>query len=205
LIDFVLHIDSHIASLFELYGSFTYAILFIIIFCETGLIVTPFLPGDSLLFSVGALMAFAGAQGVTQVAILLSVAAIAGDATNYAIGVRMGPAFFTKKKTFFFNPDHLQKAHAFYERHGGKTIILARFMPILRTFAPFVAGMGRMTYRRFALYNVAGGVAWVVLFLFAGYFFGAVPMIKKNFTLVILTIIVLSLLPGLLAFFRRKT
>jgi membrane-associated protein len=209
LIDFFLHLDLHLASLFETYGFATYLILFLVIFCETGLIVTPFLPGDSLLFAVGALLTrvVAPEQGIGMVLAVCacaSVAAILGDAVNYTIGYRTGPVIFSKKGGRFFNSDHLHQAHLFYQRHGGKTIIMARFIPIIRTFAPFVAGIGKMAYARFAIYNVTGGVAWVFLFIFAGYFFGNVPMVKNNFTLVILAIIGISILPVLFEFVKNR-
>ncbi len=209
LIDFFLHLDLHLTSIFETYGLATYLILFLVIFCETGLIVTPFLPGDSLLFAVGAFLTRVvspeqGVGTVLVVCVCASVAAILGDAVNYTIGYRTGPVIFSKKEGRFFNPEHLHRAHLFYQRHGGKTIVMARFIPIIRTFAPFVAGIGKMAYTRFALYNVTGGMIWVFLFIFAGYFFGNVPAVKNNFTLVILAIIVLSILPIIIEFIRSK-
>jgi membrane-associated protein len=203
VIDFVLHLDKHLAELVSMYGGWTYAILFLIVFCETGLVVTPFLPGDSLLFAVGALAA-GGAFDVSLLVILLTVAAILGDTVNYWIGRVVGPKVFQKESSRLLNRKHLDRTHAFYEKHGGKTIILARFLPIIRTFAPFVAGIGRMHYPRFFLYNVVGGIVWVVLFVLAGYFFGNIPVVKRNFTLVILAIIFLSLLPPAIEYLKHR-
>jgi membrane-associated protein len=177
-------------------GPWLYVVLFAIIFAETGLVVTPFLPGDSLLFAVGAIAASPTSPiSVTWTAVLLIVAAVLGDAINYAIGHRLGPKVFAREDTWILNKKHLMEAHRFYERHGGKTIVLARFMPIVRTFAPFVAGIGRMGYARFAAYNVVGGAAWVLAFLLLGYKFGGMESVQKNFKLVILAIIVISVLP----------
>jgi membrane-associated protein len=201
-IDLFLHLDKHLTVLFAEYGAITYCILFLIIFCETGLVVAPFLPGDSLLFAMGAFSAsIAEPQvGILWVAVLLTVAAILGDAANYAIGAFVGPNIFGR----YLNRDHLQRAHQFYEQHGGKTIIFARFIPIIRTYAPFVAGCAKMTYLRFALYNVTGGIIWVFLLLFAGYFFGNLPMVKHNFTAVILAIIFISVLPVVVEFAKNR-
>lgn len=193
-IDFILHAENHLRWFIENYGAWVYALLFLIVFCETGLVVTPFLPGDSLLFAVGAL----AAQGLMEweiVAPLLLVAAILGDAVNYSIGKWLGPKVFQYKDSIFFKQAHLQKAHAFYEKYGGRAIILARFVPIVRTFAPFVAGIGTMSYKKFALYNVIGAVAWVGLFIGGGYIFGGLEVVQKNMKLVILGIIVVSVLP----------
>jgi membrane-associated protein len=193
-IDFFLHAERHLEWFIKNYDFWIYALLFAIIFCETGLIVTPFLPGDSLLFAVGAL---AGKQ-LIQVEIvtpLLLVAAIIGDAVNYSIGKWMGPKVFQYESNRFLNKAHLMKAHAFYERYGGRAIILARFVPIVRTFAPFVAGVGSMTYSKFALYNVSGAFLWVGIFLGGGYYFGGLEVVQKNMKLVILGIIVVSVLP----------
>jgi len=193
-IDFFLHAERHLEWFIKNYDFWIYALLFAIIFCETGLIVTPFLPGDSLLFAVGAL---AGKQ-LIQVEIvtpLLLVAAIIGDAVNYSIGKWMGPKVFQYESSRFLNKAHLMKAHAFYERYGGRAIILARFVPIVRTFAPFVAGVGSMTYSKFALYNVSGAFLWVGIFLGGGYYFGGLEIVQKNMKLVILGIIVVSVLP----------
>lgn len=202
-IDIFMHLDKHIDLIIRDYGVWTHAILFLIIFCETGLVITPFLPGDSLLFAVGTFAAL-GSLDMKLLAVSLSVAAIAGDTVNYWIGYFVGPKVFSKEKSRFFNRDYLDRTHKFYERYGGKTIIIARFIPIIRTFAPFVAGIGRMTYLRFILYNVVGGIAWIGTFLCGGYFFGALPFIKQNFSLVILAIIIISMLPGLIEFLRHK-
>jgi membrane-associated protein len=209
LVDFILHIDKHLAEIISDYGTLTYVILFLIVFCETGLVVTPFLPGDSLLFATGA-FCVTRAEGNLNLFIiipLLLVAAVVGDAVNYAVGWRVGPGFLERGKIRFVKIEHLQRTQRFYERHGGKTIILARFMPIIRTFAPFVAGIGRMQYRRFAMFNVTGAVAWVFSFTLLGYFFGNLPVVKKNFTYVIFAIIILSVMPmalEILKGWRRK-
>jgi membrane-associated protein len=195
LIEMVLHLDKHLVMLANDFGIWTYLILFMIIFCETGLVVTPFLPGDSLLFAIGALSA-SGGLNIAVICTVLIIAAIIGDTVNYHIGKYIGPKVFHKDNVRFLNKKHLIKTHEFYERHGGKTIIIARFLPIIRTFAPFVAGMGSMSYARFIVYNIVGGVMWVMLLVFAGYFFGNIPIVKKNFTLVIMAIIVISVLPG---------
>lgn len=204
-VDIFLHLDKHLNEWAGQLGSGLYALLFAIIFCETGLVVTPFLPGDSLLFAVGALAALPGSP-IDPVAIvfLLIIAGVLGDATNYAIGKRMGPAVFNRPDSRWLKQDHLRKTHEFYEKHGGKTIVIARFMPIIRTFAPFVAGIGQMTYRNFAIFNVSGAIAWVVGFVSLGYAFGAQPMVKKNFTLVIFGIIFISILPGVIEFLRHR-
>ncbi len=202
-IDIVLHLDKHLQVLIQNYGVWIYAILFLIIFCETGLVVTPFLPGDSLLFVAGALAA-AGGMNVHLLAVLLIVAAILGDAVNYAFGRYLGPKVFHDEKARFLNRRHLMAAHDFYVRHGGKTIIIARFIPIIRTYAPFVAGIGSMPYPRFALFNVTGAILWVVSLAYAGYFFGNVPWVKKNLTLVIIGIVILSIMPVVIEFARHK-
>ncbi len=207
LVDFILHIDKHLAEIIVSYGWVTYVILFLIVFCETGLIVTPFLPGDSLLFATGALcVAHADRPGgnlnLLIIIPLLLVAAILGDAVNYAVGFKVGPGFLEKEKIRFIKKEHLQRTQRFYDKHGGKTIILARFMPIVRTFAPFVAGIGRMQYRRFAMFNVTGAIAWVVSFSLLGFFFGNLPIVKKNFTYVIFGIIILSVLPIVVEAFK---
>jgi membrane-associated protein len=194
LLDLVLRLDRHLAELIAQYGIWTYAILFAVIFCETGLIVTPFLPGDSLLFITGALVA-KGGLNVHLMAGLLIIAAILGDAVNYAVGRYFGPRVFRKRESRWLNPEHLERAHAFYERHGGITIILARFIPIIRTYVPFVAGMARMSYPQFALYNVAGALIWVASLIYAGYFFGNIPWVKANLTVIIFAIIGVSVLP----------
>jgi membrane-associated protein len=202
-IDFVLHLDKHLAELTQSYGIWTYAILGLIVFAETGLVVTPFLPGDSLLFAAGA-VASLGSLNVWLLAGLLMVAAIVGDTVNYHVGKYIGPRVMRGEKTRFLNKKHLERTHAFFEKHGGKTIILARFLPIIRTFAPFVAGAGAMTYSRFILYNVVGGVAWVASFVSLGYHFGNLAVVKKNFTLVIIAIVFLSVLPGIIEYVKAR-
>jgi len=202
-VDFFLHLDQHLAEVIQQYGRTTYLILFLIVFLETGLVVTPILPGDSLLFAAGAFAAL-GHLRLWPLFFLLCVAAILGDTVNYAIGARIGPKVFSYSKSRFFNPEHLKKTHEFYEKYGGKTIIIARFVPIVRTFAPFVAGVGQMSYRQFIGYNVIGGVLWVSICVFAGYFFGNLPFVKKNFSVVILAIIVISLLPAVIEFLRHR-
>jgi len=204
LIDFILHIDSHMAEIIRSYGVWTYAILFLIIFCETGFVVTPFLPGDSLLFACGALAASTGALDPALLIVLLSIAAIAGDTVNYWIGAYIGPKAFTKEDSRFFKKKYLIQTHEFYEKYGGKTIIIARFMPIVRTFAPFVAGIGKMTYPKFLAYNVIGGIVWIASFTLLGYFFGNIPIVKRNFTLVIIAIIILSILPSVIEVIRHR-
>ncbi len=202
-IDFILHIDQHLIDITAAYGMWTYAVLAVIVFAETGLVVTPFLPGDSLLFAAGAICAL-GTMNVWVMIALLIVAAILGDAANYTIGNRLGPKIFSSTTSKLLNREHLNRTHAFYERHGGKTIILARFMPIIRTFAPFVAGIGAMRYRQFAVYNVVGAVVWVASFSLLGYYFGNLDLVRKNFTLVIGVIIVLSVLPAVWEFLRAR-
>ncbi|WP_342656716.1 DedA family protein [Pantoea sp. RSPAM1] len=205
LVDFILHIDVHLAELVAQYGIWIYAILFLILFCETGLVVTPFLPGDSLLFVAGALAALPGNDlNVHLMVTLLVIAAILGDAVNYTIGKLFGERLFSNPNSKIFRRSYLDKTHAFYARHGGKTIILARFVPIVRTFAPFVAGMGHMSYRHFALFNVAGALAWVLLFSYAGYLFGDLPVVQENLKLLILGIIVVSILPGVIEIWRHR-
>jgi membrane-associated protein len=193
-IDLFLHLDRHLAAIIGQYGTWTYAILVLIVFCETGLVVTPFLPGDSLLFAAGSLAALGAGLDPLLLFLLLSAAAIAGDTVNYWVGDWLGQGV-TEGRYRFIRQDYLHRTHQFYEKHGGKTILLARFIPIIRTFAPFVAGVGTMTYPRFLAYNVIGGVAWVGLFVWAGYFFGNLPVVKENFSMVILAIIALSVLP----------
>jgi membrane-associated protein len=201
-IDFILHLDKHLQTIISEYGTWTYLILFLIVFCETGLVVTPFLPGDSLLFAAGALAGL-GLMRVDLLLILLIIAAIAGDTVNYWIGNYIGPRAFSGNIRFL-KKEYLERTHAFYEKHGGKAIILARFVPIIRTFAPFVAGVGAMTYSRFLFYNVVGGVVWVVLFVLAGYFFGNLPAVQENFTLVILAIIFISVVPMIYEFLKER-
>jgi membrane-associated protein len=192
--DLVVHLDQHLAALLQDYGAWVYALLFVIIFCETGLVVTPFLPGDSLLFVAGAVWAVSG-MDAHWLAVTLIVAALCGDNVNYAVGRLLGPKVFQWENSRFFNRNALDRAHAFYERHGGKTIIMARFIPIVRTFVPFVAGIARMTYPRYIAFCVAGALLWVLSLVYAGYFFGNIPLIRNNLTVVIFGIIGLSLLP----------
>jgi membrane-associated protein len=201
-IDFFLHLDQYLGTIIQNYGIFTYAIVFIIIFCETGLVVTPFFPGDSLLFAAGAFAAI-GSLNVYWLFILLSLAAIIGDTINYWIGRFIGPKIFQKETGLFLNKKYLERTHQFYEKHGGKTIIIARFIPIIRTFAPFVAGIGQMSYWRFISYNIVGGITWPALFIFGGYYFGNIPFIKNNFSLVIIAIIIISILPAVIEFLRQ--
>jgi Uncharacterized membrane-associated protein len=202
-IDIVLHLDKHLSAIIGQYGGWTYLILFLIIFCETGLVVTPFLPGDSLLFAAGTIAAL-GALQVVPLMGLLMAAAIAGDNLNYWIGHYVGPRVFSKEKVRFLNKEHLNRTHQFYEKHGVKTIIIARFMPIIRTFAPFVAGVGQMTYSRFLPFDVLGGVLWISLFILGGFYFGNIPVIKRNFSIVIFAIIFLSILPGIIELIRAR-
>lgn len=202
LLDFILHIDVHLAQLVANYGPWVYLILFLIVFCETGLVVTPFLPGDSLLFVAGALAAM-GEMNVHLLVVLLIIAAILGDGCNYTIGRRVGLRLFNRFPRLL-KQEYLDKTHAFYDKHGGKTIIFARFVPIVRTFAPFVAGIGRMDYRQFLSYNVIGGVLWVVGFSYAGYFFGNLPLVRKNLEFLIFGIIIVSMLPGIIEVIRHK-
>ncbi|KOA70410.1 DedA family protein [Pantoea sp. CFSAN033090] len=205
LVDFILHIDVHLAELVAQYGIWIYAILFLILFCETGLVVTPFLPGDSLLFVAGALAALPGNDlNVHVMVALLVVAAVLGDAVNYTIGSLFGERLFSNPNSKIFRRSHLDKTHVFYARHGGKTIILARFVPIVRTFAPFVAGMGHMSYRHFALFNVTGALLWVLLFSYAGYLFGDLPVVQENLKLLIVGIILVSILPGVIEVWRHR-
>ncbi len=202
-VDIVLHLDQHLTWLVANYGNWIYLILFLIIFCETGLVVLPFLPGDSLLFVAGAL-ATSGSMDVHALFALLVLAAFCGDNSNYWIGRFLGPRMFRREQSRLFNPAHLQHTHQFYERHGSKTVIFARFLPIVRTFAPFVAGIGRMVYPRFMFYSFAGGIFWIGFFVYGGYYFGNIPFVKQNFTFFILGIIAISLLPGVIGFIRQK-
>jgi len=202
-VDLMLHLDTHLAALVTQYGAWVYAILFAIVFCETGLVVTPFLPGDSLLFVAGALAAAGGMQ-IGLLIVLLVIAAVLGDAVNYAVGVWFGPKVFRWENSRFFNRAAFERTHAFYATHGGKTVIIARFMPLIRTFAPFVAGVARMRYARFAMFNVSGALLWVVSLTLAGYWFGNLPWVKQNLTLVILTIIAISLAPVAVAWVKSK-
>lgn len=202
-VDLFLHLDTYLHTVIQTYGTWTYLLLFLIIFCETGLVITPILPGDSLLFAAGAFAA-TGALDLGWLFGLLSVAAILGDAVNYAIGNFMGPKVFTQTDGRFLKKEYLDRTHQFYEKYGGKTIVIARFVPIIRTFAPFVAGVGSMTYARFASYNIFGGLLWITVCTGAGYLFGNIPIVKQNFTLVILAIIFISILPGLVEFLRHR-
>lgn len=202
IIDLVLHLDKHMAWLIEAYGTLVYLILFLIIFVETGIIIMPFLPGDSLLFAVGAFCA-KGSLDLTACLGLLFVAAVLGDTINYFIGKRVGERVF-QIKSRWIKQEHLLKTQTFYEKHGGKTIILARFLPIVRTFAPFIAGVGKMQYNKFLAYNVVGGAIWVLLFTLLGYFFGNLPFVQKNFSLVILGIVALSVVPPAIEYLRSR-
>jgi membrane-associated protein len=205
VIDFVLHIDQHLVQIVSEYQAWTYLLLFLIVFAETGLVVTPILPGDSLLFAAGAIIAKPeSGLSIVFLWILMMVAAVLGDLVNYHIGKYIGVKAFSGQYKLL-KMEYLTKTHEFYEKYGGKTIIYARFIPIIRTFAPFVAGVGTMTYGRFAVYNIAGGVAWVTSFLFLGYFFGGLPVIKENFTYVIVLIIVVSVMPAIIQVWREKT
>lgn len=202
-IDLVLHLDQYLNLLVTNYGTWIYAILFLVIFCETGLVVTPFLPGDSLLFIAGAVCAN-GAMDPVLLALLLMSAAILGDSTNYLIGRTTGERLFSRPNSKIFRRDYLERTHEFYDRHGGKTVTLARFLPIVRTFAPFVAGVGRMPYGRFVAFSVAGSILWVGGLVTLGYFFGNVPFIKQNLSLLVIGIILLSLLPMIIGFLHRR-
>ena len=202
-IDFFLHLDKHLEVLVQQYGTWTYLVLFLIVFCETGLVVTPILPGDSLLFAAGALAAISDALNPHYLVILLTIAAILGDAVNYQIGRFIGPAVF-REKSRFFKREHLERTHDFYERYGGKTIIIARFVPIIRTFAPFIAGVAQMSYSRFALYNVIGAILWVVIGVYAGYLFGGLQIVKDNFSVIIIAIVFISILPAGIEYWLAK-
>jgi len=208
LIDLLLHVDRYLLELAANYGTWIYGILFVIVFAETGLVVTPFLPGDSLLFAAGAIAA-SGALDARIAIVLLAIAAVAGDAVNYSIGRSAGHRIIQLARTDprwarWVNPAYIERAHAFFERHGGKAIVLARFVPIVRTFVPFVAGVAEMSYRTFALYNVTGGVGWVVICVGAGYLFGNVPVVRENFSLVALGIVIVSLLPMVFEYVRYR-
>jgi membrane-associated protein len=204
-IDLVLHLDRHLVELLEQFGPWIYVILFAIIFAETGLVVTPILPGDSLLFAVGALAAVdtSGTLSAPLVSVLLTVAAILGNTVNYSVGRAIGPRAFSGRIRFM-KVEYLRQTEAFFERYGGMTIVVSRFMPIIRTFAPFVAGIGRMAYARFQAYNIAGGIAWVMLFIWGGYLFGNIPLIKDNFGIVTILIIIASVMPAVVAMLKRK-
>ncbi len=203
IFDFIFHIDKHLGNIITVFGSWTYVIIFAIIFAETGLVVTPFLPGDSLLFAVGAL-AGGGFLDIWTIYTIMLVAAVLGDTANYWIGHYVGPRVFSKQNSRFFNKAYLEKTREFYDKYGGKTIILARFLPIIRTFAPFVAGIGKMHYNTFLLYNVAGAFLWVTSLTFAGYFFGGLPVIKANFEYAVFGIIALSLMPMFIEYVKYK-
>ncbi len=200
--DIFLHSDQHLANVVNSYGLWTYCILFVIIFCETGLVVTPFLPGDSLLFAAGSIAAL-GSLHPLWLFILLSAAAVGGDTVNYWVGAYIGPRAFSGEIRFL-KKEHLDRTHAFFEKYGGKTIIIARFVPIVRTFAPFVAGVGAMNYSRFIVYNVIGGVAWVALFVFGGYWFGQIEFVKEHFSLVVIAIIIISVMPMVVEYLRSR-
>jgi membrane-associated protein len=202
VIDLFLHLDEHLSQVISQYGVWTHLILFLIVFCETGLVVTPFLPGDSLLFAAGTFAAM-GSLDLWLIVVLLIIAAIVGDTVNYWVGAYIGPRAF-RGDIRFLRREYLDRTHAFYERHGGKTIILARFLPIIRTFAPFVAGVGAMSYPKFITYNVVGAVLWVGIFVLGGYFFGTIPVVRENFTLVILAIILISVMPILIETVRAR-
>lgn len=199
----LLHLDQYLHQVIQQYGSWTYLIFFIIIFCETGLVITPILPGDSLLFVAGTFCAL-GSLNLVWLLILLTVAAILGDTVNYWIGSYIGPRVFHMENSRFFKRDYLDRTHAFYEKYGPITIVIGRFVPIIRTFAPFLAGVGSMSYGRFLTYNIAGGVLWIFFFTLSGYFFGTIPVVKNNFSLVIAAIIVISLMPTLIEFWRQR-
>ena len=203
LIDFILHIDKHLQAFVVAYGPWVYALLFLIVFVETGVVVMPFLPGDSLLFVAGALAALGGMHIHLLVGLLI-VAAILGDTLNYHVGKHLGHRLVARPDSRWFHHEWLDRTHAFYDRHGGKTVVIARFVPIVRTFAPFVAGMGSMAYGRFLRYNVLGGIAWVTSFAYAGYWFGNVPVVKQNLSLLIVAIVGVSMLPGVVGYLRHR-
>ena len=202
-IDFVLHLDKHLNSIIESYGVLCYLLFFAVIFAETGLVVTPFLPGDSLLFALGTLAA-TGSLHVAWLFAILSAAAVLGDNANYTIGKYFGSIILKRQGAWFLKKEHIDRTHRFYERYGPKTIVLARFVPIVRTFAPFVAGLGKMNYLRFFTYNVAGGVLWIAVFVFGGFFFGNIRVIKENFTLTIFAIIIISIMPAVIEVWKEK-
>lgn len=205
LFELFLHLDKHLAEAIIKYEMWTYVLLFVVIFAETGFVVTPFLPGDSLLFAAGSLAALGNSPlNVNLLAVILIVAAVVGDSINYSIGRFIGPKIFERENTRFLKKEHLVKTHQFYEKHGGKTIILARFIPIIRTFAPFVAGIGEMTYFKFISYNIIGGVVWILLFVYSGYFFGNLEIVKKNFSFVVVAIIFISIIPMIIEFIKHK-
>jgi len=201
--DLFLHLDRYLGDIIAQYGTVTYLLLFITVFCETGLVVTPFLPGDSLLFAAGTFAAL-GSLDLPVLLTVMYLAPILGDSSNYWIGRFVGPKVFSKEHVRFLNKQNLEKTHAFYEKHGGKAVIIARFMPIFRTFAPFVAGIGRMNYLRFLTYSVCGTLMWISCFVLAGYFFGNIPFVKKNFSIAIMAIILISLIPGIVEYLRHR-
>jgi membrane-associated protein len=203
ILDIALHLDRYLSAIILQYGLWTYAILFLVIFVETGFVVMPFLPGDSLLFAAGTFAALKALK-IGWLLLILSVAAILGDTVNYWVGRRLGPKVFHKEDARFLKKEYLERTHAFYEKHGGKTIIIARFVPIIRSFAPFVAGVGRMSYGRFLSFNVIGGIGWVVLLTGAGYFFGNIPLVKNNYSIAVLAIIAISTVPIVVEFFRNR-
>jgi membrane-associated protein len=203
LFDALVHLDKHLLEAVQSYGGWVYLLLFLIVFCETGLVVTPFLPGDSLLFVAGTL-AGAGSMNVHLLVVLLIAAAVLGDSVNYAIGRWLGPRVFRRDDSWFFKRAYVERTHAYFDKYGGRTIVIARFIPIIRTYAPFVAGIGRMDYYRFLMFNVGGAVMWVALITYAGYLFGNVPIVKNNLTVVILGIIVLSISPGIVEYLRHR-
>lgn len=204
LVDFILHIDRHLAEIIASYGLWTYGVLFLIIFAETGLVVMPLLPGDSLLFAAGAFCAKPETGlNVHLMALLLFIAAFLGDTLNYWVGRKVGPAVFKREDSIWLRKKHLERAHGFFEKYGGRAVILARFVPIVRTFVPFIAGVGSMTYPRFMAYNLIGGFVWIYFFIYAGFMFGNQPFVQKNFKLVILAIIILSVLPIVVEFYRE--
>jgi len=204
LIDIFIHLDKYLDVVIRNYGNWTYLIMGIIIFCETGLVVTPVLPGDSLLFVAGTFSAI-GSLNLKWLLMVLSIAAIVGDTVNYWIGSSIGPRVFHLEKSRFFRKEYLDRTHQFYEKYGPLTIVIGRFVPIIRTFVPFLAGVGRMTYWRFLTYNVVGGIGWIMVFVLGGYFFGNLPVVKKNFTLVIMAIIIISVLPTIVEFLRQRS
>jgi len=202
-IDFVLHLDKHLNSIIESYGVLCYLLFFAVIFAETGLVVTPFLPGDSLLFALGTLSA-TGSLHVAWLFAILSAAAVLGDNANYTIGKYFGSIILKRQDAWFLKKEHIERTHRFYERYGPKTIVLARFVPIVRTFAPFVAGLGKMSYLRFFTYNVVGGVLWIALFIFGGFFFGNVRIVRENFTITIFAIIIISIMPAVIEVLKER-
>jgi membrane-associated protein len=205
LIDFILHIDRHLHQLASEYGLWVYGIVFLIVFCETGLVVLPLLPGDSLLFAAGSLASLPDSQLSPHLLFLgLSIAGILGDTLNYWIGKKIGPKVFSSKESRFFKREYLDKTHAFYLKYGAKTIVIARFIPIIRTFAPFVAGVGEMPYRTFIFYNIIGAVIWVGSFVYAGFYFGQLPFVQTNFKLIILAIIILSIMPPVIEYLKHR-